>query len=50
MWEAGAVARQISRRARLRAEGAQRTWDDVAHETRLAYVSALEPHAQELER
>lgn len=41
IWEGGAVARQISRRARLRADGRQRTWADVAHETRVVYASAL---------
>lgn len=41
VWEDGAVARQIRRRARERAAGPQRTWRDVAAETRAVYARAL---------
>lgn len=40
MWSAGALAEQLHRRARRRAETDTRTWADVARETRLAYASA----------
>lgn len=45
VWDGGAVARQVTRRARQRAAGPQRTWADVAHETRAVYaaVFAAEP-------
>ncbi len=39
IWEGGAVARQVTKRARDRANGPRRTWDDVAHETRDVYAS-----------
>ncbi|CAN5753777.1 hypothetical protein BH24CHL8_BH24CHL8_06790 [soil metagenome] len=41
IWEGGAVARQVTRRARQRANGPQRTWADVARETRTVYAAVL---------
>jgi alpha-1,3-rhamnosyl/mannosyltransferase len=41
IWEGGAVARQVTRRARQRALGPRRTWADVARETREVYAAAL---------
>ncbi len=41
MWEGGPVARQVTRRARQRADGPQRTWADVARETRAVYAAVL---------
>ncbi len=41
IWEGGAVARQVTRRARQRAAGPRRTWADVARETRAVYAAAL---------
>lgn len=41
IWEGGAVARQVTRRARQRANGPQRTWADVARETRAVYAAVL---------
>lgn len=41
LWEGGAVARQVTRRARQRAAGPRRTWADVARETRAVYAAAL---------
>lgn len=40
MWVPGALAEQLHRRARRRAQGAQRTWADVARDTRAVYASA----------
>ena len=42
VWQGGAVARQITARARERATGPQRTWNDVALETRRVYIGALD--------
>lgn len=41
IWEGGAVARQVARRARQGAAGPRRTWADVARETRAVYAAAL---------
>ncbi|MBA3958997.1 MAG: glycosyltransferase [Candidatus Limnocylindrales bacterium] len=41
IWEGGAVARQVARRARQGATGPRRTWADVARETRAVYAAAL---------
>ena len=41
IWEGGAVARQVTRRARQRAAGPRRAWADVARETRAVYAAAL---------
>lgn len=40
MWASGALAEQLQRRARRRAESDKRTWADVARETRAVYASA----------
>jgi glycosyltransferase involved in cell wall biosynthesis len=40
VWSAGPLARQLRGHAERRAEAAQRTWSDVARDTRLAYASA----------
>jgi glycosyltransferase involved in cell wall biosynthesis len=40
MWDGGAVARQVTARARERAAGSRWTWADVARETRRAYAEA----------
>ncbi len=40
MWASGALAEQLHRRARRRAESNRRTWADVARETRAVYASA----------
>ncbi len=42
IWEGGAVARQVTRRARQRAAGQQRTWADVARETRAVYAAVFD--------
>lgn len=42
IWEGGAVARQVTRRARQRAAGPQRTWADVARETRAVYAAQFD--------
>ncbi len=42
IWEGGAVARQVTRRARQRAAGQQRTWGDVARETRAVYAAVFD--------
>ncbi|MEO7118908.1 MAG: glycosyltransferase [Candidatus Limnocylindrales bacterium] len=41
IWDGGAVARQVAARARERAAGPRRTWDDVAAETRAVYEAAV---------
>lgn len=46
LWEGGAVARQVTRRARSRAAGPRRTWRDVARETRLVYAAVLAEDAR----
>jgi glycosyltransferase involved in cell wall biosynthesis len=50
VWDGGAVARQLRRAAVARASGTQRTWDDVALETRRVYEEAVEPDARAGER
>ncbi len=42
LWSGGPVAAQVTRAAQARAAGPRRHWSDVAHETRIAYVAALE--------
>jgi glycosyltransferase involved in cell wall biosynthesis len=42
MWSGGSLAEQLRRQARRRAEGVQRTWSDVARETREAYSAAAD--------
>ncbi len=41
VWEEGAVARQVTARARARAVGPQRSWADVAADTRTVYAAAI---------
>ena len=41
VWDGGAVARQVTRRARERAARPRRTWSEVAAETRRVYAQAL---------
>ncbi len=40
MWAGGSLAQQLRRQARRRADTPQRTWADVAAETRAAYAAA----------
>jgi len=40
IWAAGPLARQLREHAERRAAGPQRTWQDVARETRLVYAQA----------
>ena len=42
MWAGGPLARQLRQQAARRAESPQRTWRDVARETRLAYAQAAQ--------
>ncbi|MDQ3448272.1 MAG: glycosyltransferase [Chloroflexota bacterium] len=46
IWEGGAVARQVTRRARARAAGPRRTWREVARETRAVYAAVLAKDAR----
>jgi len=48
IWSGGALAEQLRRQARKRAEASTRTWSDVARETREVYAAALgdEPSGQ----
>jgi glycosyltransferase involved in cell wall biosynthesis len=41
IWSGGALAEQLLRQARKRAESSTRTWSDVARETREVYAAAL---------
>jgi glycosyltransferase involved in cell wall biosynthesis len=41
IWSGGALAEQLRRQARKRAESSTRTWSDVARETREVYAAAL---------
>lgn len=43
MWAGGSLAQQLRRQARRRAEAEQRTWADVARETREVYAAAAGP-------
>lgn len=40
IWAGGSLAQQLRRQAHRRAAAAQRSWSDVAHETRLVYEAA----------
>ena len=46
VWAEGALASQLVSHAQRRAASAQRTWSDVARETRLAYLAAVELEAE----
>ena len=46
VWAEGALASQLVSHAQRRAASAQRTWSDVARETRLAYLAAVEHEAE----
>jgi glycosyltransferase involved in cell wall biosynthesis len=46
LWEGGAVAQQVTRAARARAATPQRTWTDVARDTRKVYAATMEPDAE----
>ena len=46
VWAEGALANQLVSHAQRRAAAAQRTWSDVARETRLAYLAAVENEAE----
>ncbi len=45
VWAKGPLASQLSSHAQRRAASPQRTWSDVARETRLAYLAATEHEA-----
>ena len=46
VWSEGALASQLVSHAQRRAASAQRTWSDIARETRLAYLTAVEHQAE----